>query len=249
MNIQLYIVLGAFLLFIIAILSGKVKIHVAAMVIPVILEISGVLSTEDAWKGLINSSVLMMASMFVVGAGLSKTSLISKLSKTFIKDNSSDSMIMLGFAVPIIFLCCFVNATATIPIMIPLMVQVCEEQKKHLSQFMYPAAILALIWAGAIPTGGNSGGYLGNNTIIENLGGIGTFTYFTNLISKIPFLVIMTAVLIWIYPKITPKNGEIAVIGDSVKDDSKKRGSKLSLSDPTVQYRLPKLYSCIVLHF
>lgn len=228
MNIQLYIVLGAFLLFIIAILSGKVKIHVAAMVIPVILEISGVLSTEDAWKGLINSSVLMMASMFVVGAGLSKTSLISKLSKTFIKDNSSDSMIMLGFAVPIIFLCCFVNATATIPIMIPLMVQVCEEQKKHLSQFMYPAAILALIWAGAIPTGGNSGGYLGNNTIIENLGGIGTFTYFTNLISKIPFLVIMTAVLIWIYPKITPKNGEIAVIGDSVKDDSKKRGSKLS---------------------
>lgn len=228
MNIQLYIVLGAFLLFILAILSGKVKIHVAAMVIPIILEMSGVLSTEDAWKGLTNSSVLMMASMFVVGAGLSKTSLISKLIQTFIKDNSSDSMIMLGLAIPIIFLCCFVNDTATIPIMIPLMVQICAEQKKHLSQYMYPAAVLALIWAGAIPTGGNSGGYLGNNTIIENLGGVGTFTYFTNLISKIPFLVIITIFVIWIYPKITPKNGELAEISGSAKGDGKKGGSKLS---------------------
>ena len=70
MTTQIAIVLGIFLLFVILILSGKVKIHVAAMMIPIALEMTGVLGFKDAWGGLLNSSVVMMASMFVVGAAI-----------------------------------------------------------------------------------------------------------------------------------------------------------------------------------
>ena len=41
MTTQIAIVLAIFLLFVILILSGKVKIHVAAMMIPIALEITG----------------------------------------------------------------------------------------------------------------------------------------------------------------------------------------------------------------
>lgn len=224
---QMYIVLAVFLLFVAVILTGKVAMPVAAMMIPVILEITGVLTFEQAWAGLTNSSVIMMASMFIVGTGLSKTSLVSNLSKTVIKPGSSDRLIMVGIAIPVIFLGCFVNATATLTIMIPLIRQICAEQKRPMSKFMEPTAILALLWVGAIPTGGNAGSYLGYNTIIENLGGVGTYTYFTDFISKIPALIFMTALVIFLYPKITPDNGNIPSVegvGESSGKDGKKSG-------------------------
>ena len=174
MTTQIAIVLVVFLLFVALILSGKVKIHVAAMFIPVALEITGVLEFKDAWGGLLNSSIVMMASMFVVGSAISKTSLISRMSKALIKPGSSDFKIMCGIAVPILFLGCFINATATMTIMVPMITAICAEQKRPLSKFMYPAAVFAQIWVGFLPTGGNAGGYLANNIIVENLGGVGT---------------------------------------------------------------------------
>ena len=125
MTPQITIVLIIFLLFIALILSGKVKIHVAAMMIPIALEITGVLDFKAAWGGMLNSSIVMMAAMFVVGAAVGKTSIVSRLSKTLIKGESSDFKIMLGISVPIILLSCVVNATAIITIMIPMIVGIC----------------------------------------------------------------------------------------------------------------------------
>ena len=150
MTPQIGIVLAVFIAFVALILSGKVKIHVAALMIPIVLEISGVLSFKDAWAGLTNSSVIMMASMFVVGSAIGKTSLLSRMSKALIKPGSSDVKIMLGIAVPILFLGCFTNATATMVIMIPMITGICAEQKRPLSKFMYPAAVLAQVAAAFI---------------------------------------------------------------------------------------------------
>lgn len=209
MTSQILIVLVIFLLFIALILSGKVKIHVAAMMIPIALEITGVLGFKDAWGGMLNSSIVMMAAMFVVGAAVGKTSIVSKLSKTLIKDGSSDFKIMLGIAVPIILLSCVVNATAIMTIMIPMIVGICAEQKRPLSKFMFASASLAQLWAGFVSIGGNTGGYLAQNTIVENLGGVGTFTYFTNMIVKIPAIIFLTPVIVWLTVKMAPDLGNI----------------------------------------
>lgn len=53
---------------------------------------------------------------------------------------------------------------------------------------MFASACLAQLWAD-YPHHGNAGGYLAQNTIVENLGGTGTFTYFTNMIVKIPAII------------------------------------------------------------
>ena len=212
MTTDIAIVIGTFLLFVIIILTGKVKIHVAAMVIPIVLELTGVLSFSEAWGGLLNSSIVMMASMFVVGAAISKTSLISKMSKALIKPGASDTRIMVGIMVPILFLGCFVNATATMTIMIPLITAICAEQQRPLSKFMYPAAMLTQIWVGWLPTGGNAGGYLANNTIIENLGGVGTWDYFTTFISKAPFVIICIPLVLILGVKMAPDLGNIPTL-------------------------------------
>lgn len=222
MTPQIGIVLAVFLAFVALILSGKVKIHVAALLIPIVLEITQVLTFKEAWGGLTNSSVITMASMFVVGAAVGKTSLISRMSKALIRPGASDFKIMLGIAVPTIFLGCFVNATATMVIMIPMITGVCAEHKRPLSRFMYPAAALAQIWVGWLPTGGNAGGYLANNTIIEELGGTGAWTYFTTFISKIPVMAIMIPMVLWLTVKMAPDLGNIPDMSDAKAGESDK---------------------------
>lgn len=232
MTTQIAIVLIVFLAFIALILSGKAKIHVAALMIPIVLEITQVLTFKEAWGGLTNSSVIMMASMFVVGAAVGKTSLISRFSKAVIKPGSSDFKIMLGIALPILFLGCFINATATMVIMIPMITGICAEQKRPLSKFMYPAAVLAQIWVGWLPTGGNAGGYLANNTIIEELGGTGTWTYFTTFISKIPVMLILIPFVLYFTVKMAPDLGNIPTVESAAANATggKKKESSLTPS-------------------
>lgn len=209
MTVQIGIVLTVFLLFIGLILSGRVKMHVAAMIIPIVLEITGILDFKDAWSGLSNNSVVMMASMFVVGAGIGKTSIVSRLSKALIKPGSSDFKIMMGITAPIILLGCFINATATMTIMIPMITAICAEQQRPLSKFMYGASTMSLLWAGFFPLGGNAGGYLANNTIVNNLGGAGTFNYFTNMTVKLPAVLVLTPIIIFLITKLAPDYGNI----------------------------------------
>lgn len=70
MTVQIGIVLLTFVIFVVLILSNKVKIDLAAMAIPIILEVTQILDFGEAWSGLVNNSVIMMASMFVVGAAV-----------------------------------------------------------------------------------------------------------------------------------------------------------------------------------
>lgn len=226
MTFQIWVVLITFIAFIAMILSGKVKIHVAALAIPIILELTQVLTTAEAWSGFMNSSVIMMASMFVVGAGLGRTDIVVRLSRTVIKSGASDRTILLGLFVPVFFLCCIVNSTATITIMLPIITSICIEHKRPLSKFIYPITILSLVWAGAIPTGGNAGNYLANNAIIEGLGGVGTFDYFTDFISKIPFLIVLTAILLLFGTKIAPDSGIIPEMTGGA-DGKNKKGTTL----------------------
>ena len=237
MTTQITIVLVVFLAFVALILSGKAKIHVAAMMIPIVLEITQVLTFKEAWSGLTNSSVIMMASMFVVGAAVGKTSLISRFSKAVIKPGSSDFKIMLGIALPILFLGCFVNATATMAIMIPMITGICAEQKRPLSKFMYPAAILAQVWVGWLPTGGNAGGYLANNTIIEELGGVGTWTYFTSFISKIPVVLILIPVILFFTVKMAPDLGNVPTLEEA---SASAKGRKGTAKDPELTPSMEK---------
>ncbi len=113
MTVQIGIVLLTFVIFVVLILSNKVKIDLAAMAIPIILEVTQILDFGEAWSGLVNNSVIMMASMFVVGAAVGKTSLLGKMTGVLIKPGASDLKIMIGIAIPILFLGNFVNGVAT----------------------------------------------------------------------------------------------------------------------------------------
>ena len=235
MTPQIAIVLLTFLLFVVLILSNKVKIDLAAMDIPIILELTQVLEFGEAWSGLVNNSVIMMASMFVVGTAVGKTSLLGKMTGAIIKPGASDLKIMIGITIPILFLGNFVNGVATLSIVIPMIVGICAEQQRPVSKFIYPACVLAHIWPGFLPTGGNAAMYLQNNAILENLGGEGTWGFFTAMINKIPIEIIVIPFLLFVAMKMAPDLGNIptkqaGAAADAQVADNKAKASSTSLS-------------------
>ncbi|MBS6643983.1 MAG: SLC13 family permease [Clostridiaceae bacterium] len=88
---------------------------------------------------------------------------------------------------------------------------------------------LSIVWAGLLPLGGNAGAYLGTNAIIENLGGIGTMTYFSTMIAKLPIALVLTLFAIFWGHKITPDNGLVKEVDASAVEKAKKfqKGSEL----------------------
>ncbi len=204
---QLYIVLAIFAVVVVMFCSGKVSIPTGAMFCCIALFVTGVLEFKEAFAGFSNSSVIMMAAMFICGGGLAKTSVLKRVSRGIIKPGSSDTKIMFGFTVMVALLGCFVNATATIAILTPMIFEVCREQKKAPSKYIHLICILSNLWAGLIPLGGNAGMYLGYNTIIEELGGTGGYTFFTTLIAKAPITIVLSLFAIFFGTKLTPDNG------------------------------------------
>lgn len=248
MTTQMWIILAVFVIFLTLVLSGKAKIHVAVLLIPIVLEITQVLTFQEAWSGLTNSSVIMMASMFVVCAGLNRTTLVAKLSRAIIKPGASDLQIMLGMLIPIIFLGLFINGMAICMIVIPLLSQVCAEQKKPMSKFVFPVTMLIGIWMGAFPIGGNAASYITLNTIVENLGGVGTFDYFTNLVVRIPYLIIGTILVLAIGVKIAPDNGNIPAIAGQAEANALagRKGGSAPVT-PEIEKRIMIIFTATVL--
>ncbi|MCC2232013.1 hypothetical protein LKD81_13570 [Lachnospiraceae bacterium CLA-AA-H215] len=142
---------------------------------------------------------------------------------------------MIGIAIPILFLGNFVNGVATLSIVIPMIVGICAEQQRSVSKFIYPACVLAHIWPGFLPTGGNAAMYLQNNAILENLGGEGTWGFFTAMINKIPIEIIVIPFLLFVAMKMAPDLGNIptkqaGAAADAQVADNKAKASSTSLS-------------------
>lgn len=91
MNFGIMYVLFVYLVVIILMCSNKFSIATCAVTCAVLLQLGGITTFNETWAGLLNSSVVMMASMFVVAAGLSRTSLLKKLSNNIIKPGASDT--------------------------------------------------------------------------------------------------------------------------------------------------------------
>lgn len=226
---QMSLVFAVFVIFTFLTMSGKFSIATSAMFCAISLFATGILTFGEAFAGFSNSSVIMMGSMFIVAAGLSKTSLLTRLSRSIIKPNSSDTAIMAGFAFMVILLGSFVNGVATCTIMLPIVQTVCRDQKRPISKFIQPVCALAIVWAGLLPLGGSAGSYLGTNTIIETLGGVGTMTFFSAMVCKLPIGIALTLYAIFFGHRVAPDNG-LAEVNEAAVEKAQKmqKGSELS---------------------
>ena len=98
MNAQFGICIAIFILMILGYMQNKVSKTVVALTAMVALVLTGCLEAKTALAGFSNSNTIVMATMFIVSEGLSRTQAVHKVSALVNKiSKGSFSMILFGY--------------------------------------------------------------------------------------------------------------------------------------------------------
>lgn len=90
----LEITLLILVLTIVAFITGKIPFSVISAGIMLSLIMTGVMEPAEAFSGFINTNVVMFVAMFVIGAGLTKTSLIDKAEQLVVRYKDNPKMLI-----------------------------------------------------------------------------------------------------------------------------------------------------------
>ena len=155
MSTQLIICLVIFVLTCVGYMTGVWSLATVAMTSISALALTGCLTAKDALAYFSNNNVIMMAGMFVVSAGLSRTSLVDKFSKAVVKlTGGSFKRTYLVYLILAAVLTNLMNSPgACYCIVFPLALQMCKEYNVSPSKVMFPLGMVCVACCCILPTG------------------------------------------------------------------------------------------------
>lgn len=208
---------------IILIASGKFPLPFIALISAAAFQLTGILNASQAWGAFSDTTVIMFIGMFICGGAFAKTSVIARLAKRSITEGTSDTKIMATLVVMAVALSQITTATVVVPIMVPIVYEFCKIAKRPVSKFMAPMAMASMLSFGALPIGSMSANYLSYNAQAATYGLEPTFEFFTEMIAKLPSVIICCLFIIFFGPKLMP-----ALENKNVDSKKADLGSQLS---------------------
>lgn len=129
-----------------AFLSSRVSMAVISLISVAVLMVTGCMDPNDALACFANSSAILMASMFVVSAGLNRTQMVKKISAFICRiSKGSFTKVLAGYVILTCILAQFIpSAAACFSVVFPLAYGVCKEMKIAPSKMMFSLGITAI---------------------------------------------------------------------------------------------------------
>lgn len=187
-------------------LSGKISLGLIGITASIALELTGVLDTATVWGNFTNSSVVMFAALFVLCAGLMKTRLIDNFVHKLSQVQGNERKVLWACIAISIILSTFMNSTAAVAAMLPVILIICERSQVNAKKIIKPSTDMANMWTASLPVGMGASTYLQNNVMIEQMGGNVELGIFDLAIMKVPVLVCVTLVYLFFALKLTPND-------------------------------------------
>lgn len=215
------------LITIVAFISGKVSFVVISPFIIISLILTGVLKPADALSGFSNTSVIMFIGMFVVGAALTKTSLLDRMQKIVEKYKDNPRMLVTISCVVAGLVGVLTSTTAAAAIMLPVLVGIANEIGFSRSRLLFPAMMVAGTATGMTFLGQGASNMTWSD-IMMKAGGKIPFTIWDFTIARFPIVIIALVYMITIGYKLLPNtpNEQFEDYGST----SKNTKSSLALS-------------------
>lgn len=220
----LEITLLILVLTIVAFITGKIPFSVISAGIMLSLIMTGVMEPAEAFSGFINTNVVMFVAMFVIGAGLTKTSLIDKAEQLVVRYKDNPKMLIFLACIASSLLASITSATATAAIMISLLVGIANEIGTSRSKLLYPAMACANI-ATSMTFLGQGASNITWIDIMAKAGAPNELYIWDFTIARIPLLVVSILYMTFVGYKLMPDidNNKFA---DS--EHTRKKSAKLS---------------------
>lgn len=183
---------------------GKLPPDVVALISMLSLFLLGILNLNETLSGFSNPTVIMIASLFIIGEGLSKTGWTALAGKKFMElAGKSTSKLLIIVTLGSGVLSGFVSNTGTVATLLPVTISSAWKMGAFPSQVLLPVAF-----------GSNTGGLLTltgtpPNIIVSNAlteSGYESFSFFEFALIGLPLLLITILYFRYIGYKLLPKN-------------------------------------------
>ena len=189
-----------------------IPIAIAAMFIPCYYGITGIMSFSESFSGLIDSSVILFAGMFVIGGAMSQTGLAQKIGFKVVElSKGSKTKTVLGICLVTGALSAFLSNTGTVAVLLPVCLGIADSQGWNRGDLLFPLALMAssggMITLVGIPP---------NMSAWTTLASIGVdFGFFQFAVVGIPVAIVTILYVMTIGKKLIPQRQSTQVLADT----------------------------------
>nr|WP_314461390.1 SLC13 family permease [uncultured Clostridium sp.] len=212
------------ILTILAFVSGRFSFSVISVFIIISLTLTGVLKPAEAFSGFSNTNVVMFVAMFVVGAALTKTSLLDRLQKVVVKYKDKPRLLITIACIIGALVATVTSATACAAIMLPLLIGIANEIGLSRKRLLYPVMAVANI-ATAMTILGQGASNMTWSDVMIKAGGTIPFTVWDFTVARIPVLILSIVYMATIGYRLLPD-----VPNEEFEDYGGKQGTKSNLT-------------------
>lgn len=167
---------------------------------------TGVLDMSAAFGNFVSGSIITMAAMMVVTAGLLRTNLLSHIVRltTSAKGGGLRILLLVSMVVPFL-LCQFTGGVTALITVIPLLLALADAAGVPHTSLILPASIGAQLGVALFPVGMSASMFLLKNQIIANCGTDAQFGYWDLCLTRLPGAIASMLFVLLVGYKLLPK--------------------------------------------
>ncbi|HAI21296.1 MAG TPA: transporter, partial [Clostridiales bacterium UBA8153] len=171
-TITLLILAAAAILFV----TEVIPLPATAMSAAVALYLTGVLTAPAAFGGLMNSTVILIASMFVIGAASFETGLANRLGDAMVRVAArTERGLLIALMIVAAVMSAFTSNTGTTAVLLPVTIRLAERARLARGRLLMPLAVAAGL-GGMITLVGTAPNLLAKGAL--EAANLGTFAFF-----------------------------------------------------------------------
>lgn len=203
---------------IILFISGKLRPDVVAILSMISLYVFGVLNVKDTFAGFSNTTVVMIAALFIVGEAMNRTGVTSWLgNKIVLLSNNNANKLLILLVVGTAVISGFISNTGTVAALIPVTIAAAWRLKTSASKMLIPLAFAANT-GGLLTLTGTPPNIIANQALLD--AGFEGFGFFEYSLIGIPLLVTIVLYMRFVGTKLLPENksNKFEDIDESIQD-------------------------------
>lgn len=146
MNGELIWVLSLLAIAVVLFATGKVRMDAIALMVIVAFVLSGTLTLNEAFSGFSDPNVILIAALFIIGDGLVRTGVATKMGASLVSvAGNSETKMLIYLMLTVAGLGAFMSSTGVVAIFIPVVLSVSARMNTSPSRLMMPLSFAGLI--------------------------------------------------------------------------------------------------------
>ena len=146
MNGELIWVLSLLAIAVVLFATGKVRMDAIALMVIVAFVLSGTLTLTEAFSGFSDPNVILIAALFIIGDGLVRTGVATKMGAWLVSvAGNSETKMLIYLMLTVAGLGAFMSSTCVVAIFIPVVLSVSARMNTSPSRLMMPLSFAGLI--------------------------------------------------------------------------------------------------------